>query len=113
MTSPIHLLADQLQIVPFPPDETLAARVNAWWTQPRTFGCVNAAAAPVWWVLWPSPSVICGECLIREMTTDHGCIYCGTPVSTDDGVWVTHESRQFVEFISRAHARCADEARRA
>jgi hypothetical protein len=111
--SPIWMLADACEVVPVPADPVLARCIAGWWERPRTFGCDHAKAARVWFVVWPQPEALCGTCALRIHALEKRCVYCLQDVETDDdGHTIVHESRGFVEVMSKAHHRCAEEAAR-
>ena len=112
-SSPIWQLAEVCDVVPLPADAILARCISGWWERPRTFGCAHARAASVWFVVWPEPGALCGWCALERHKIEKRCVYCGFNVeSDDDGKTIVHESRGFVEVLSKAHHRCAEEAGR-
>lgn len=99
-------------MVPLPPDRIVAERLQDWWTRPRTFGCPHVTRTGRWWVVYPSPDVVCGECVLERFADERRCIYCGTNVDMTDDTNVFHESAGFLLTFARAHTACAEEAAR-
>lgn len=111
-SSLVWRLAESLGTVPVEADAVMRAQAADWWTLPRTFACVHARTANPWAVVWPQPSIWCGQCGVIALETISACSYCGETVSADDGQRVVHEpSDGFLVFLSSAHDHCLGETR--
>lgn len=108
--SVIWSLAERLNTVPMEADAVMRVRSAAWWMMPRSFGCAHAKDADPWFVVFPSPDILCGYCALHLLSETSSCLYCKKHVDEKDGDHVVHESRDFLIFLSVAHLSCVEDA---
>ena len=106
--SVIWRLAEQLHTVPMAADEIMRLRSGAWWASSRSFGCIHAKDAHLWFVVFPRPDILCGVCALHLLSETSACLYCMEPVEKKDGEHVVHESTDYLVFLSVAHVSCVE-----
>lgn len=112
MNAALWMLADSLDVVPMPADPVVAERLADWWTYRRSFACPHVQRDGYWWVVYPEPGIVCGDCVLDRFAAERRCLYCDEPVDMETDHNVVHESRGFVITMARAHRSCAEEAAR-
>lgn len=102
--------AGAVDLVPSAPDEVLADTLAAWWSQPRTFGCVSARGGPWWHLVMPSPDIWCASCAGDRYTDERRCAYCHGPLRLSRADTLAFEMAGFVKVLGRAHRHCGEQA---
>jgi hypothetical protein len=111
-SGPLLDLGLAFNIVPSPPDERLAAMLSAWWSEPRSFGCVTARTSPAWTLVMPDPRIWCAACAVRVFEGTWLCAYCGRRVARRRAALLAFEMGESLSVLGRAHGGCVDDARR-